>query len=160
MSCVRFVFNYSPGVYPEDLCGDYLESSRLKIISVLEQKFIDGLAGKKGKDKSPVESKLDEASITDTFCSTLPGDILLESIAFRSFLDSNCRKKGYMLDCWERDIFVGNSLIAFQNCTKGEFFVPCRLIIRKHVSCSSFSSATSLFRTSLSLCLDGKAKNS
>lgn len=131
-SSVSFVFNYADP-FPGDLDVLVMESSRTKIISAMEQKFSEGLAGKKGKDKVPLEQKLDFSGITDTFCASLPNDILADCVAFRSYVDPMCRKKGYVLDCWEKDLFPGGNVQSFQQYKPADSTRPCRLVIQNKV---------------------------
>jgi hypothetical protein len=97
----------------EDCTGDHASvqndrvnelSAQLK--SIMEQKYLEGLTtAKKGKDKSPIEGKLEVGGIDAAFCSGLPSQTILQCIALQIVLDPTCLKKGYVVDAWEKDVF-------------------------------------------------------
>ncbi len=130
---VVFVFTHDSPLYPDDLNSDHLEAVKQRIIASLEQKFAESLAGKKGKDKAAVDPKLDVSAITESFCSTIPVEILSEAIAFRSQVDTECRKKGYVIDCWEKDVFPSGDISTYQNFNKDRNSIPCQITFQLQV---------------------------
>ncbi len=130
---VAFVFTHESKLYPDDLNSDHLEAVKQRIIASLEQKFAESLAGKKGKDKAAVDPKLDVSAITESFCSTIPVEILSEAIAFRSQVDTECRKKGYVIDCWEKDVFPSGDISTYQNFNKDRNSIPCQIAFQLQV---------------------------
>lgn len=75
------------------------------IKSTLQEKFVESLGTKKTKDKSAAsDAKLEPELINDSFCSTLPYDLILQCISFRVAFDQQCVRKGYVLDLWATDL--------------------------------------------------------
>lgn len=115
-SAVLFAFEYAETVESANVDSsinhDDLKDSLQAFTSAIEAKIAEqSAAGKKGgKDKNapsvPAEVKIDVSQLNDALCYSLPDDAIKTALSVQIAFDRKCKRKGFVLDIWERDLYA------------------------------------------------------